>query len=1373
MSERPSASEDASGAEEGVYREESGDAIVAIEGRSADDNLLLLQAVYDRDLTAIVRLVERGANVDHARTDGQTPLHVAARCRNDAIIQYLLEHGADVNSADRDGNTPLLAYVGGFRLVSLPIVKLFVEHGADLKRTNRLGHNSVFKLVEKDPSYEWEVLEYLVEHGANVNQAAKDGTTPLRHAADHDCFYAARWLAEHGADVHMAEKQGWSLLPWAAERGDIRFVQCLVERSVDVNKTSRVEQAKGGYTAQTCWRTPLNHAANNGHVKVVQYLVEHGADINNADSDGWTPLAGAVERGHKPVVRYLMEQGADVSKSQAVARFSLHRAAAGGYVELVQYLLENGEYVNALDRDGQTPLLCTSIRGYIDFDVVQCLVWHGADVNRTDKQGRSLLLLAASRGAMKVVQLLVHHGADVNQRDRDGNSSVLEAAAHGHTEIVRYLVNKGADTRATAIDGLTALQRAERDGFSEMRLLLLRQVQFDREGYRSVKQQYRSQNVLKRPWFITPFDIEVQGDTETRRNIGGDFLAKWLDTEVVIKLFVPGSQTSMSDEIDLWLKLLHPNVIMLYGACDYGHHFFACEHAKYGSIIDHVSRNSSACSPWLYLQEAALGLQYLHERNIVHRGLRGSNILIGSDGQAKLAGFALRGMYLEGLGLRDFNPLGEYIRWASPEYVKGERLTAASDVYSLGMCIIETITRKHPYPNHHTRFIRYSLLRNNPYLLCQLDGFDDNHWGLVSRMCHHSPSDRVSLPSVIFKLKEFVMASALEPESEPPQRVVSDAQMTSLWEEFTICMKECTDTLFQQLFIALEPVYAQVTQPTRPQLVRMQCYDLVDDIYSAASGNATKNRIHRLSCSRTQVANTTSFWRRLHTLRSVMNLTTAEEPSDTEEVKWEQQQKRQIDMFVSELSNTYLILNDLKDEEDRIGFLSFLRAEIDKQSANYSPGQLELMEKAYTDISQQSEVDLKPGGAPVWFIPWYELMINERSRLGKGGFASVYKAKWLDSDVVVKKIRMDPDAGDEERREIREAFAREVSIWFDLSHPHIARLFGACHVGTPFFVCEFASNGTLCEYLDNRKDEIWRKLAESARGIQYLHARDVVHGDLKCNNILIGRDGKAKVTDFGLSSKICQIDTTGDKVTGAIRWVAPECLGQNGLRPTKASDIYSLGMCIVEALKVIEGAKIPAPWGAVPDAAVRFHVSKGTLPKRPSSCTDVQWHLIEQMCKKDPAGRLKIVTVVEELDKLANGCRGSDDGGSSLTGDVTLNDLKGMIQTLLKRKSLSATSQVYQLLLERLEELLSSCNDVSELKSILRTAREYLDRLRDSPSSYMSYTENALRAYSLHRRLDNWMIAREEMLPAQPNCVLHDWQNKCYKLLGFTDNDSS
>uniref|UniRef100_H3G5S0 non-specific serine/threonine protein kinase n=1 Tax=Phytophthora ramorum TaxID=164328 RepID=H3G5S0_PHYRM len=89
----------------------------------------------------------------------------------------------------------------------------------------------------------------------------------------------------------------------------------------------------------------------------------------------------------------------------------------------------------------------------------------------------------------------------------------------------------------------------------------------------------------------------------------------------------------------------------------------------------------------------------------------------------------------------------------------------------------------------------------------------------------------------------------------------------------------------------------------------------------------------------------------------------------------------------------------------------------------------------------------------------------------------------------------------------------------------------------------------------------------AAIGLQYLHEMGVIHGDLKCDNILVGSDGLAKLTDFGLSTIESDASYGNDElskkpVTAAVWWTAPEVL--RGEMVTFASDIYAFGMCILE-----------------------------------------------------------------------------------------------------------------------------------------------------------------------------------------------------------------
>uniref|UniRef100_H3GFC6 Protein kinase domain-containing protein n=1 Tax=Phytophthora ramorum TaxID=164328 RepID=H3GFC6_PHYRM len=396
-----------------------------------------------------------------------------------------------------------------------------------------------------------------------------------------------------------------------------------------------------------------------------------------------------------------------------------------------------------------------------------------------------------------------------------------------------------------------------------------------------------------------------------------------------------------------------------------------------------------------------------------------------------------------------------------------------------------------------------------------------------------------------------------------------------------------------------------------------------------------------------------------------------------------------------------LLLDELKDAEDREEMLAFLRFEVTRHRSSYTAAQVEAIGTACIDISRRlsdatapSLAAERPSGShfhlwrpPKWFIPPYEVDFDPRESLGHGAFASVHIGMWLGTRVVIKKLMPPRNAADSQPSVV---FYRELSIWYRLNHPYVVKLYGGCHVGgQPFFVCEPASNGRLDAYLHrceskgaggasagtsfnsmsrststtsrhttgsgfsrstsntsstgfsvesaaiSRRCEAWQKLRQSALGLQYLHQHSIVHGDLKCDNILVAADGTAKLTDFGLSTIRRYVDNkqdqgTASSVVGALRWKAPECLA--GAPPSFESDVYSFGMCVLQA---VSGE---FPWGArMPDVAVRFHVRRGAPPPRPRGFEDdAHWDLVRQMSCFDPQQRLTLPVVVQRLTRFAD-----------------------------------------------------------------------------------------------------------------------------------------
>jgi eukaryotic-like serine/threonine-protein kinase len=212
--------------------------------------------------------------------------------------------------------------------------------------------------------------------------------------------------------------------------------------------------------------------------------------------------------------------------------------------------------------------------------------------------------------------------------------------------------------------------------------------------------------------------------------------------------------------------------------------------------------------------------------------------------------------------------------------------------------------------------------------------------------------------------------------------------------------------------------------------------------------------------------------------------------------------------------------------------------------------------------------------------------------LGQGGMARIYRGhdNQLDRDVAVKLLRpeygRDPDFGSRFRHEAQAAAS--------LNHPNIVSVYdyGQDAAG-PFIVMELVDGEDLASILKRSgalpPRQAARITAETARALQAAHQRGIVHRDVKPGNIMIDRDGRVKVTDFGIARAIAEAQMTLPGTTlGSVHYFSPE--QARGDQATPASDIYSLGIVLYELLT---GHR---PWEADSAAAVAMARLAGPPP---------------------------------------------------------------------------------------------------------------------------------------------------------------------------------
>ncbi|KAH9838754.1 kinase-like domain-containing protein [Rhodofomes roseus] len=273
-------------------------------------------------------------------------------------------------------------------------------------------------------------------------------------------------------------------------------------------------------------------------------------------------------------------------------------------------------------------------------------------------------------------------------------------------------------------------------------------------------------------------------------------------------------------------------------------------------------------------------------------------------------------------------------------------------------------------------------------------------------------------------------------------------------------------------------------------------------------------------------------------------------------------------------------------------------------------------------------------------VPAGRLTLLGDSAVDCGGYSDVWHATHYadgrSTTVALKVFRV--YAKDKLQR-----FCQEAILWLRLRHKNIVPLLGADMTLFPVcLVSVWMEYGNISGYLKQYPDEDrLRLLIDVAEGLAYLHSESMVHGDLRCANILINDERQACIGDFGLSAVIHDPDTImsitpSPNAVGTLRWTAPEILDPEtfGLEHAVASletDVYSFGMVMWETFS-----------GHTPyeeyryDATAQWKILLGVRPGRPTHAmalglSDLVWDLIQRCWVPDRHMRPTADTILHEL----------------------------------------------------------------------------------------------------------------------------------------------
>jgi len=272
------------------------------------------------------------------------------------------------------------------------------------------------------------------------------------------------------------------------------------------------------------------------------------------------------------------------------------------------------------------------------------------------------------------------------------------------------------------------------------------------------------------------------------------------------------------------------------------------------------------------------------------------------------------------------------------------------------------------------------------------------------------------------------------------------------------------------------------------------------------------------------------------------------------------------------------------------------------------------------------------------------------AKLGSGGMSTVYLARdtTLDRSVAVKVMHREMS----EQADQLERFRQEARAVAKLSHPNVVAVIDAGEDGGhPYIVFEYVEGETLKQRINRvgalDPQEALAYAIEVARGLTVAHNRNMVHRDIKPQNVLIDSEGRAKLTDFGISRQLEQDGMTATgRVLGTTDYVAPE--QAMGHPVDQRSDIYSLGVVLYEMLV----GQVPFQADSQVGVAMK-HVNE-ELPdvqQRRPELSAAAAMVVERATAKDPDQRYQ--QVGELIDDLSTALEVEAARAGSTTGEAT------------------------------------------------------------------------------------------------------------------------
>lgn len=424
----------------------------------AGNTPLHMAALICRSTQLVDDLVTNSTSIDKRNLEGSTPLHNAALNDCVDVMEILMQLGAKLYAQDKRLRTPM--HVCGEYLVAakkesddeaveicqqkLELILDHFEPNDPEIHTVSAERKQIIHLVCE--AGDRKLTNTCLQKGSKVDKCDQSGRRPLHYACMSGCKDVVQLLLNHGAAADDLDLQGQTALFYAVSSGNEESVELLLASGADPNVQRNTDQA-----------TVLHIALQNKNLGLAEILLMHDINVNLQNSNGQSAFHLVAKFGSRDVVEACHALKPNPSLKDNSGRHAIHYAVFNQDTSVIKSLLSAGWSVDAVDGDGNTPLLLSAKEG--SYEHMSILIESQADVNVQNNDEMSPIHYAISHQEPDLLELLIANEADLDVQDKVGRSPLIHALDNGDLESAQVLFDQHVDLSLVDNQGDSALHK--------------------------------------------------------------------------------------------------------------------------------------------------------------------------------------------------------------------------------------------------------------------------------------------------------------------------------------------------------------------------------------------------------------------------------------------------------------------------------------------------------------------------------------------------------------------------------------------------------------------------------------------------------------------------------------------------------------------------------------------------------------------------------------------------------------------------------------------------------------------------------------------------------------------------------------------------